>query len=117
MRAFLVRFDDDSTAEALAGLLGDALKANGLEGLTAGLIAWPPPAFYGPYLLTSWTDEVRHASPCDCDEDNESVGERCMLNSDWTYAVCTVEGEWTPLFRKLPRHPDRGRDDSEIEAL
>ena len=70
------------------------------------MIGWPPPAYCGPYLLTQWTDVARHADPCDCDEDNEGVGRRCTENSEWQYAVCTVDGEWTPLFAKLPRHPD-----------
>lgn len=67
----------------------------------------------GPYSLTQWTEDVQHADPCDCDEDDETVGERCMVNSEWTYAVVVDGGAFAPqlvltLPRTPPEQPDNG---------
>lgn len=59
----------------------------------------------GPYRLGRWTDEVVHDDPCDCDEDNESVGERCITKSDWSYAVFVDTGSFDRLYRTLPLRP------------
>lgn len=68
----------------------------------------------GPYSLTQWTESVQHAAPCDCDEDDETVGERCMANSEWTYAVVVDGGAFSPrLILTLPRTPPEQRDDGE----
>jgi hypothetical protein len=112
-----VHSEDGLVPDAIARLVRETLTTSGHGELTPGVIDWPPPAYCGPYLLTQWTDETRHADPCDCDEDGESIGARCMDKSDWTYAVCTVEGEWTPLFQKLPSQPQRVELHRELEAL
>ncbi len=60
----------------------------------------------GPYMLLHWTNDIRHAEPCDCDLDEETAGERCMANSEWTYAVCVDGGAFAPrLILELPRRP------------
>lgn len=69
----------------------------------------------GPYVVTRWTDEVRHADPCTCDEDNESVGDDCMDRSEWCYALCVEEGEWLRPIVNLPRFP-ANRDEDGREA-
>lgn len=65
----------------------------------------------GPYMLLHWTDDIRHAEPCDCDLDNETAGEACMANSEWTYAVCVDGGAFAPrLILTLPRRPPEQPD-------
>lgn len=73
----------------------------------------------GPYLLGQWTAEINHVDSCDCDEDDEDVGENCMLNSDWSYAVLADGGSFAPrLIARLPRRPPPScEDDVHAAAL
>lgn len=66
----------------------------------------------GPYMLTQWTDDIRHADPCDCDLDDETAGEACMANSEWDYAVVVDGGAFAPrIIVRLPKRPPEQRDD------
>ncbi len=68
----------------------------------------------GPYSLTQWTENVQHVDPCDCDEDDETVGGLCMANSEWTYAVTVDGGAFAPrLILTLPKHPPDQPDHDE----
>lgn len=61
------------------------------------------PKWVGPYMTGEWTDDIRHVDPCDCDLDEETMGERCMANSDPVPALFTDGGGFAPsLFTKLP---------------
>lgn len=65
----------------------------------------------GPYQITQWTEDVNHADPCDCDLDEEEVGDDCMANSEWTYAVVVDGGAFAPrlillLPRQVPAQPE-----------
>jgi hypothetical protein len=120
--AVVVGIDPASSpgADTVARLIGEALRVNGHESLQPRVMGWPPPAYVGPYLLTQWTDETRHAEPCDCDEDSEGVGARCMANSDWLYGVCIFDAEWPVLYQRLPRRPTRAEAPEvhrELDAL
>ncbi len=65
----------------------------------------------GPYIVTQWTEDVRHADPCDCDLDEELVGDACMANSEWTYAVTVDGGAFAPrLILTLPKRPPEQPD-------
>lgn len=46
----------------------------------------------GAYNLGRWADDLRHADPCDCDEDEEQAGDRCLANSEWSHAIFTDAG-------------------------
>lgn len=60
----------------------------------------------GPYRLGRWTEQVNHVDSCDCDPDREEVGDKCMTNSPWTYAVLVeMPGGWDRVFLSLPRSP------------
>ncbi len=66
----------------------------------------------GPYTLGRWSDFVQHVDPCDCDFDDEETGDRCMDNSDWTFAVFSEGGAFAErLVCKLPRTPPEDDDD------
>ena len=65
----------------------------------------------GPYEITQWTEDVRHVDPCDCDLDEEEVGDACMANSEWTYAVVVDGGAFAPrLILTLPKRPPEQPD-------
>jgi hypothetical protein len=72
----------------------------------------------GPYMLTQWTDDIRHVDPCDCDLDDETAGEACMANSVWHYAVVVDGGAFAPrLIVRLPRQAPAQRDDDHDPLL
>jgi hypothetical protein len=52
------------------------------------------------YTVGQWTEEVRHAEPCDCNLDEEEAGERCMANSRSYWALMLDEGAhgWSMAF-------------------
>jgi len=53
------------------------------------------------FTVGKWTDDVRHAEPCDCDLDEEQVGDRCIEASDWYWALMKDEGAhgWSLAYR------------------
>lgn len=72
----------------------------------------------GPYNLGRWADRIDHVDPCDCDEDDETAGERCMDNSDWSYGVFDDNASTGPhLVVKLPRHLPESCDKHDTEPL
>lgn len=50
------------------------------------------------YTLGRWTEDLQHADPCDCDEDEETAGTRCLDNSPWRWALLRDEGGFAPSF-------------------
>lgn len=56
-----------------------------------------------PYMVGRWTDYLVHADPCDCDEGEETAGNRCLRRSDWSWALLRDGGAFAPsLFARLP---------------
>lgn len=58
----------------------------------------------GQYMVGTWTDHVVHAEPCDCDEDEEVVGDRCMEVSGGYRALLTDGGAFAPQLA-MRLHP------------
>lgn len=52
------------------------------------------------YTVGRWTNDVRHVEPCDCDLDEERVGDCCMDNSPSYWALMRDEGAhgWSMAF-------------------
>lgn len=46
----------------------------------------------GRYNLGQWADPVQHADPCDCDHDEEQLGDRCAKTSGAQPALLNDEG-------------------------
>ena len=87
-----------------------------LEAAEADAARWKRIAvemmWHGEYTMGRWAPEVRHADPCDCDEENEEAGEACMDNSEWTFAVFAAGGAFGErLIVALPRTPPEPDDD------
>lgn len=46
----------------------------------------------GDYMLGLWAPALDHVDPCDCDEDGEVAGDRCMARSHPAHALFSDEG-------------------------
>lgn len=71
----------------------------------------------GPYRLGCWTRDATHADPCDCDPDGEWVGDQCMENSEWVYAVFAEEGDRLRAILMLPHLPPPPSDHDPMMAF
>ncbi|MHB1773386.1 MAG: ASCH domain-containing protein [Acidimicrobiales bacterium] len=75
-----------------------AATTSGLDGLKVARYGW-----VGAYCTGRVSDEVSHVAGCDCDEDEETVGERCMSNSTHEHALLREEGAYGfSVAAKLP---------------
>lgn len=50
------------------------------------------------YHIGKWTANVAHAEPCDCNLDEEWVGDACIENSVWCWALLRDEGGFAPSY-------------------
>lgn len=61
-----------------------------------------PYGWIGAYMVGKWTERIDHVEPrCDCDLDAETVGDRCMANSDWSWALLEDGGAFAPSLVAL----------------
>lgn len=93
--------------EITVASMDPAARIAALEAEVAGLTERILRLFQdgGPYRVGRWTREVTHDEPCDCDPDGEWVGDSCMENSPWVYAVFSDEHERLQAILILPRVP------------
>lgn len=65
---------------------------------------------FGSYLLGWWVDDVNHAERCDCDLEEEVLGDGCAKASGARPALLQDQGGFAPsLLMNLP--PLTGPDD------
>lgn len=60
-----------------------------------------PQGWIGAYMVGKWTEAVVHVEECDCDLDAETVGDRCMANSNWSWALLEDGGAFAPSLVAL----------------
>ena len=68
------------------------------------------------YSIGKWTENVIHAEPCDCDEDEESVGDTCMAQSSSRWALLRDEGAHGWSLAGYLSGDDRLGDDDDEDA-
>lgn len=83
-----------------------ATKYRGPLAIHAGKVKPSLPetrGWIGRYCLGLWADDVDHADPCDCDHDEEQLGDRCAIASGADPALLNDEGaHGFSLATKLP---------------